>query len=132
MSKVGVSATSETDDGIRTGWVCINIGRVPAAEGVTSEENTETMEGIVGFGKRNDGVNLVVQMFTEEKRAEIDLESLWEDILSRNIKAKPKQTGEDDTASDAYTNASPTDQQGKDADADFLRAHLSESSPQLK
>ncbi|KAF2815258.1 uncharacterized protein BDZ99DRAFT_495067 [Mytilinidion resinicola] len=68
------------DDGIRTGWVCVTVGRVQASE---AEEPELPREGFIGFGRRTDGVNIVVQMFTEEKRQEIDLEGLWERILRR-------------------------------------------------
>jgi hypothetical protein len=68
------------DDGIRTGWVCVTVGRVQAAE---AEEPELPREGFIGFGRRTDGVNIVVQMFTEEKRQETDLEGLWERILRR-------------------------------------------------
>ena len=76
MANVGASDTSRSiDDGIRTGWVCVAVGRVEAAE--CDQSNTEERESFIGFGRRTDGVNIVVQMFTEEKRADIDLEGLW-------------------------------------------------------
>jgi len=65
------------DDGIRTGWVCVDVGIVER----TAED--EKPLGFVGFGQRSEGVKVVVQMLTEEKRAEIDLESLWNGILRR-------------------------------------------------
>ena len=89
MANVGASDTSSSmDDGIRTGWVCVTVGRVEAAE--SDQRNTEEREGFIGFGRRTDGVNIVVQMFTEEKRADIDLEGLWGGFLRRAAKEKEK------------------------------------------
>ena len=69
------------DDGITTGWVCVNVGPVPQTEG--EEVPTETVieeegAGFVGFGVKDLAPRIVVQMFTEEKRAELDLEGLWD------------------------------------------------------
>ena len=41
------------------------------------------MEGVVGFGPAEEGCSVVVQLLTEEKRGEVDLESLWEENLGR-------------------------------------------------
>ena len=89
MANVGASDTSSgMDDGIRTGWVCVTVGRVEAAK--SDQSNTEERESFIGFGRRTDGVNIVVQMFTEEKRADIDLEGLWGGVLRRAAKEKEK------------------------------------------
>ena len=69
------------DDGMRTGWVCVDVGIVEPAEGA---EAIEGPQDFVGFGRKTDGVRLVVQMLTEEKREEINLERLWEGILKRS------------------------------------------------
>lgn len=121
------------DDGITTGWVCVNLGDVSNAVSSSIEEEGETrserdrgvqqvasesepvegqqqqqlsqemlekarrkaqetpLEGedeyrnpndgpetYVGFGSRTDSPRIVVQMFTEEKRTEMDLEGLWD------------------------------------------------------
>jgi len=71
------------DDGVRTGWVCVDVGVVEAAEGA---EVAEEPEDFVGFGKRTGGVRIVVQMLTEEKREEVNLEKLWGDVLKRGGK----------------------------------------------
>lgn len=99
LSAVGAKATANTeiDDGIRTGWVCVNLGRVPGGELPENQEKVQRAEGIVGFGARTDGCNVVVQMMTEEKRGELDLEKLWTDMLNR---AKREQAKEDDGVSD--------------------------------
>ena len=88
MSTVGASSTADTDEGMRTGWVCVNVGQVEPSK--DSPMFTEEVEGFVGFGQRNDGVSIVIQMFTEEKRAEVNLEGLWDAVLNRNLKQKPK------------------------------------------
>ena len=78
LGSVGSSESSERDDGLRTGWVCVNIG--------TIEEITEDVvvpEGFVGFGSRGTGARVVVQMLTEEKREQLDLEGLWGGFLRR-------------------------------------------------
>ncbi len=72
------------DDGVRTGWVCVDVGVV---EGDESEGKPEPeRKGFVGFGRQTDGVRIVVQMLTEEKREEIDLERLWGGILERGTR----------------------------------------------
>ncbi|KAH8596108.1 hypothetical protein B0O99DRAFT_621052 [Bisporella sp. PMI_857] len=84
-SKLLGSALDENeDDGVRTGWICVDIGVVDGP-GVT--ESTFATQDFVGFGRRTDGIRLVVQMLTEEKREEMDLERLWTGILKRNLQA---------------------------------------------
>lgn len=72
------------DDGIRTGWVCVDVGIVKGMKGV--DVVTPNPKAFVGFGRRTDGTRIVVQMMTEEKREEIDLEKLWGGILKRSEK----------------------------------------------
>jgi hypothetical protein len=69
------------DDGIRTGWICVRVGRVEPAE--TAQEATQEDDQFVGFGESSRHVTIVVQMFTEEKRADVDVEGLWENVLER-------------------------------------------------
>ena len=96
LSAVGAKATGdgEIDDGIRTGWVCVNLGRVDGGELPESKEKVQRAEGIVGFGARTEGCNVVVQMMTEEKRSHIDLEKLWVDMLNRAKREKAKESME--------------------------------------
>lgn len=96
LSAVGAkeTASGEVDDGIRTGWVCVNVGRV---EGGALKEPEEAVD-IVGFGSQSSGSRIVVQMMTEEKRGQIDLETLWRGILRRSVKA---QTDRDQEVSEA-------------------------------
>lgn len=91
LSAVGAKETSaaDLDDGIRTGWVCVNVGKVeggllPEQEELAARETKD----FVGFGGQTDGSRIVVQMMTEEKRGQIDLETLWNGILRRAKKAK--------------------------------------------
>lgn len=74
----------DKDDGITTGWICVNVGVVEDSS--VQKEPT----GIVfeGFGSIAQGTRIVVQMFTEEKRAEVDLEGLWEATLERAKREK--------------------------------------------
>lgn len=92
LSAVGTKTTSDTDvdDGIRTGWVCVNVGRVEGGEPAKTEEQIAREEAIVGFGSQTTGSNVVVQMLTEEKRGEIDLENLWTEVLGRAEKQRVK------------------------------------------
>lgn len=80
---LGKSTADSDDDGIRTGWVCVDVGIVDGAE--NSAVSVAEPEGFVGFGRRTDGVRIVVQMLTEEKREEMDLERLWRGILKRGV-----------------------------------------------
>ncbi|KAJ8060372.1 hypothetical protein OCU04_010701 [Sclerotinia nivalis] len=79
---LGSAADDNGDDGIRTGWVCVDIGVVESPD--MHANAVPEGDGFVGFGRRTDGVRVVVQMLTEEKRQEIDLEKLWGGILRRS------------------------------------------------
>ncbi|CBF78654.1 RsfS/YbeB/iojap family protein [Aspergillus nidulans FGSC A4] len=75
----------DKDDGITTGWICVNAGVV--------EEHPveERVEGdFEGFGPLVGGTRVVVQVFTAEKRAEMDLETLWEGRLARAQRERQK------------------------------------------
>ncbi|KAJ9644588.1 ATPase synthesis protein 25 mitochondrial [Coniosporium tulheliwenetii] len=89
MANVGASETASPDDGIRTGWVCVNVGTVEGAKATV--DASAAPAGFVGFGRQRDGVSIVVQMFTEEKRVEMDLEGLWEGALQRAAKRREKE-----------------------------------------
>jgi hypothetical protein len=73
----------DQDDGIRSDWICVNVG--PIEQSKVVEEATEE-EGIIGFGGREDGTKLVVQMATEAKRGDLDLEKLWTGFLRRQAR----------------------------------------------
>lgn len=96
LSAVGAkeTASQDIDDGIRTGWVCVNVGRVEGGE----LKQVEQSDDIVGFGSQSSGSRIVVQMMTEEKRGQIDLETLWGGILRRSIKGQTDKTQDVDDA----------------------------------
>ncbi|PBP25621.1 hypothetical protein BUE80_DR003514 [Diplocarpon rosae] len=87
---MGSANDEDKDDGVRTGWVCVDVGAVKGGE---EEVETPRDENFVGFGRRTNEVRIVVQMLTEEKREEIDLEGLWSGILKRSIQAKLETDG---------------------------------------
>lgn len=82
---LGNAAVSHTgDNGLATRWVCMNLGTI----GLTPQEESaiESNDGsLTGFGTQQDGggTTIVVQMLTESKRKELDLETLWSRILAR-------------------------------------------------
>ncbi|KAI2789511.1 ATPase synthesis protein 25 [Penicillium oxalicum] len=77
----------EKDDGITTGWICVNAGVVD--KGMKKTDLSEA--GFEGFGQIELGTNVVVQIFTEEKRVEVDLDGLWEKTLERNERNRLKE-----------------------------------------
>ncbi|KAI0390949.1 hypothetical protein F5Y17DRAFT_442730 [Xylariaceae sp. FL0594] len=84
---LGTMGTDEADDGIRTGWICVNLGTVNrggAEVPVVAEDGR-----LSGFGLTQSGTTIVVQIMTESRRAEMDLESLWTDALERSISGPP-------------------------------------------
>ena len=107
---VGNTLEQHRDDGITTGWVCVNVGAVDKAvlqeaapdgiqdetESLDSEEEEyeNPDEGYVGFGSRSTAPRIVVQMLTEEKRLEMDLEGLWEARTSRRTDKKERAEAE--------------------------------------
>jgi len=108
------------DDGITTGWVCVNVGPVddvvleeaettaadvaePAEEMDAADEeeytnpsselpenDTDDDPTYVGFGSRETSQRIVVQLFTEEKRAEMNLEELWNARNTKRIRREEK------------------------------------------
>lgn len=74
----------EKDDGITTGWICVNAGVVQ----VDPNQPTLQDQGVEGFGNSGRGTRVVVQIFTEEKRVEVDLEGLWKRRLDKNEREK--------------------------------------------
>lgn len=81
LSNVGSSETKDVDDGLRTGWICVNVGIIDDGKGKI--ESFTGHEDYVGFGEEAGGAKVVVQMLTEEKREELDLEGLWSRIQQR-------------------------------------------------
>ncbi|GAB1319287.1 ATPase synthesis protein 25 mitochondrial [Madurella fahalii] len=72
------------DDGISTGWICVNLGSVGGSHkeiAMVDEEGRPT-----GFGVPDTGTTIVVQLLTESRRSELDLETLWRNKLQRSLK----------------------------------------------
>jgi hypothetical protein len=91
MANAGaITSPDDMDDGIRTGWVCVHAGYWDPAQSAPWKE-TKRVQGLIGFGEENNKITLVVQMFTEEKRAGVDLEGLWDGILERNLRKQRYQ-----------------------------------------
>jgi len=101
---MGNTSDLNADDGVRTGWVCVDVGVVEGAEG---EAVPPPRHDFVGFGRRTDGVRIVVQMMTEEKREEIDLEKLWAGILRRGGQFEFEGIKEDAESFDPLTTSTP-------------------------
>ncbi|KAL3467755.1 hypothetical protein BJX64DRAFT_273770 [Aspergillus heterothallicus] len=77
----------DKDDGITTGWICVNAGVVEKA--AVQEVSNDAFEG---FGNLGGGTRLVVQLFTEEKRAELNLEGLWDGRIRAAEREKMQRT----------------------------------------
>lgn len=88
----GTIPEGNIDDGIRTGWICCTLGKLEAHPQDTHMPGDDVKE-FVGFRDVKPGVNVVVQMFTEEKRAETDLETLWGGVV-RTHQRKDKTADE--------------------------------------
>jgi peroxin-12 len=76
----------EKDDGITTGWICVNAGVVQ------EDPNQPTLQeqGIEGFGSVSRGTRVVAQIFTDEKRADVNLDGLWEKRLEQSEREKQR------------------------------------------
>ena len=118
---VGNTLEASKDDGITTGWICVNLGSVEGAgndahvtedmDGAQAAQDSESVgdsiesadDGYIGFGSRSTAPRIVVQMFTEEKRAEMDLEGLWEFRATRRAAKNQKRgtTAEDVVAGES-------------------------------
>lgn len=88
ISRVGSPEQGAADDGLRTGWVCVNIGTIEDA--TTASDENPAIEGYVGFGTQSGGTRVVIQMLTEEKREELELERLWSQALARHDRKKKR------------------------------------------
>lgn len=93
---LGTMGTDDADDGIRTGWICVNLGSI----GRGGPESSLVGEDgrVSGFGIASVGSSVVFQVMTEERRAEMDLETLWTRALHRCISppSHSSSTGGDD------------------------------------
>ncbi|KAL8666291.1 MAG: hypothetical protein Q9202_001560 [Teloschistes flavicans] len=106
LNSVGASDSSNTDDGIRTGWVCVNIGEIEDGRAIEYENVDQKDDGYVGFGGESSGAKVVVQMLTEEKREDLDLEILWGQALARYTRRRDRITQgrqEDNAVSETFS-----------------------------
>jgi hypothetical protein len=82
------------DNGISTGWVCVNFKSHD--HGVQESSSYDESGRFSGFGAPLMGTTVVIQCMTESRRNELDLETLWRGILKRNLleiqKVKGKTT----------------------------------------
>jgi peroxin-12 len=118
-SRAGTTV-DEKDDGITTGWICVNAGVVenfPVEEGASRK--------VEGFGNIVGGTRVVVQMFTEEKRAEVDLEGLWLATLERDKRRRQVPT---DAKPDAPHEEVRASTPVKNSSSDHVFGHHSRSS----
>lgn len=93
-AKLMARHSESTDDGIRSNWICVDVGNVEAGDSVIKEEIGP--RSFVGFDQRQKGVRIVTQLLTAEKREEIDLEKLWNNILKKeSLLEEPEQFDED-------------------------------------
>lgn len=74
------------DDGTSTGWICVNLGTVEGGLLPGTQQDPTTAPGFIGFGTSIKGAKIVVQLMTEEKRVDVDLEGLWQGMLDRQTR----------------------------------------------
>ena len=99
LSRVGSAETSNTDDGIRTGWICVTVDNIQ--DGRPTEEASKVADDYVGFGGEESGAKVVIQMLTREKREELDLEDLWGKTMRRHERKQDRiSRGLEDTVED--------------------------------
>ncbi|KAH7089107.1 hypothetical protein FB567DRAFT_591221 [Paraphoma chrysanthemicola] len=110
----GAVPEGNIDDGIRTGWICCTLSKIEAHPDDMHMPGDNVQE-FVGFRDVKPGVNVVVQMFTEEKRAETDLETLWGGVLrthqrqDKAIEEKLKELEDDIEGEDERIQVQPED-----------------------
>jgi len=80
------------DDGITTGWICVNLGMVGAEVNETARFDESGQ--LSGFGNSavETGCTIVLQVMTESRRTELNLEKLWLDSLARNQRQRQSFT----------------------------------------
>ncbi|KAL5594124.1 hypothetical protein BROUX41_001170 [Berkeleyomyces rouxiae] len=76
------------DDGISTGWICVNLGTI--GNTISEELHVDVAGKMSGFGGSVDGTTIVLQVMTEGRREELGLEGLWTRSLEGNIKMREK------------------------------------------
>jgi hypothetical protein len=80
------------DNGISTGWVCVNFS---TSDSISDETVSFDESGrFSGFGASPMGTTIVVQCMTEPRRNELNLETLWQGVLKRNLEKTMKIKGQ--------------------------------------
>jgi hypothetical protein len=82
------------DNGISTGWVCVNFEVGGSGSGSSEAASFDEGGKISGFGAARTGTTVVVQCLTDIRRKELDLETLWKGILSKSIRQGERVRGE--------------------------------------
>lgn len=138
MSAVGGKPGSDSEDlaeGIRTGWVCVNVGVVPGAEGqeeVAREVVLERQGEFLGFGPGgSQGTRIVVQMMTEEKRGEIHLEKLWTAVLKKSEREKEAIAKQEAVEEETEEAVADVPEPAK-VETEFLAAEVVEPPPEAE
>ncbi|EKJ74869.1 hypothetical protein FPSE_04905 [Fusarium pseudograminearum CS3096] len=80
------------DNGISTGWVCVNFSS--SGDQTNEAAKVDDSGRFSGFGAPQTGTTVVVQCMTDSRRAELDLETLWKGILKKNLKQNRQARGE--------------------------------------
>ncbi|CAG7562742.1 unnamed protein product [Fusarium equiseti] len=80
------------DNGISTGWVCVNFSS--SGDEIDEAAKVDDTGRFSGFGAPQTGTTVVVQCMTDPRRAELDLETLWKGILKKSLRENKQARGE--------------------------------------
>ncbi|RBR12759.1 uncharacterized protein FIESC28_08461 [Fusarium coffeatum] len=80
------------DNGISTGWVCVNFSS--SGDEIDEAAKVDDTGRFSGFGAPQTGTTVVVQCMTDSRRAELDLETLWKGILKKSLRENKQARGE--------------------------------------
>ncbi|KAI1749875.1 hypothetical protein F4782DRAFT_511203 [Xylaria castorea] len=101
---LGTTGTDDADDGIRTGWICVNLGTID--RGGTESAVVAEDGRVSGFGVSQAGSTIVFQIMTEGRRAEMGLEALWTQALDRSLNL-PSKSDSTNGGNDSTSRAKP-------------------------
>ncbi|KAI9797461.1 MAG: ATPase synthesis protein 25 mitochondrial [Piccolia ochrophora] len=93
LGSVGAPDRTAVEEGIRSGWICVDFGIVD--DGAIETTEIQPTAGFVGFDTARGGSRVVVQMLTEQKREELDLETLWTKSRDRGTPEYPHDSLEE-------------------------------------
>lgn len=126
LSRVGASETKTVDDGIRTGWICVTVENLE--DGRPISEMPKSSDDFIGFGSEEGGAKVVIQMLTQDKREELDLEDLWGKTMRRHDRRLNRiQQGPESASAQQEVGRNPDLEEGTRADrapVSALRTHL--------